>query len=336
VNYEDEDYVRLFTRDTPTWKSWRWEAKATIGPLMRKLDRNGRLDWPAGGDWCVYVAAAIDIPVKVVGIALKEFVRTDTITMGDGFLVMPNFVPGQNAARRTKSRAERTAEWKERVGYEHPPKTKRGDTVETRGDEVSPAETFSPLPLPSASPSPPRSIESSALSPQRPEDAGAAATGSNVLTHPTAEDAAGRVASQRRRAAVELWDWHEQERVRRLLAGTHHKPRCATDKFLGPVLRLHTHVRKAYDCTEAEAWQRIRDYREARLSETEAALQDSRPEASKWRSWAAGEAAWSHKGFDYLEQRGADPKVLKAQADADFAAEVEKRKRAARSGGSDA
>jgi hypothetical protein len=142
-----------------------------------------------------------------------------------------------------------------------------------------------------------------------------------VLTHPTAEAAAGRVASQRRRAAAELWDWHEAERTRRLLAGQY-KPRSATEKFLAPVLRLHSHVRKAYQCTEAEAWKRIRDYRETRLAETERALADGHPEAGKWRGYAAGEAAWSHKGFDYLAERGADPREAKAKANAEYAAEV--------------
>jgi hypothetical protein len=331
VNYEDERYVRLYVRNTPTWCSWKWEARAVLPLLLRAVDRDGRLEWPKGDD-ALSVAAVLMMPVKVVVVALRELARTQTITLGDGWLELPNFVPGQNARSMSESGAERTKRWKARVGY---PTTRVERAVETRGDIASPVETRGD-PQHSSAVLSPACIDSSGVSPQRPEDAGAASAGSNVLTHPTAEDAAGRVASQRRRAAVELWDWHEQERVRRLLAGTHHKPRHATDKFLGPVLRLHTHVRKAYACTEAEAWQRIRDYREARLAETEAALRDSRPEATKWRSYAAGEAAWSHKGFDYLEQRGADPKVLKAQADADFAAEVEKRKRAARSGGSDA
>jgi hypothetical protein len=181
-----------------------------------------------------------------------------------------------------------------RAPFENATRRHGGDTGDNR---VSAGDFFSPSPLPSL-PIPFAFYRSL-----------------RELT-PTSRGRRGRIG------AVELWDWHEQERVRRLLAGTHHKPRCATDKFLGPVLRLHTHVRKAYDCTEAEAWQRIRDYRDARLSETEAALRDSRPEASKWRSYAAGEAAWSHKGFDYLEQRGADPKAAKAQADAEYQAEV--------------
>lgn len=149
--------------------------------------------------------------------------------------------------------------------------------------------------------------------------------GGQVLTHPTADPSAGTIASQRKRAATELWTWHEGERTRRLLAGQH-QPRQATDKFLGPVLRLHAHVRKAYGCDEAEGWRRIREYREARLADTEQALLKGHSEANKWRAYAAGEAAWSTKGFDYLAERGPDPKAAQAAADEAYQAEVRRLK----------
>jgi hypothetical protein len=318
VNYEDERYVRLYTRNTPTWCSWKWEARAVLPLLLRVVDRDGRLEWPKGDD-ALSVAAVLMMPVKVVVVAMRELARTGTIKTGDGWLEFPNFVDGQNSKGRAKSGAERMAELRER--------RRSGGlcadvTSVTKSDECDHSAVLCSAQLS------PTSIEPFGLSPENPPaaDVPGKTEGAQILTHPTAGDSAGRVATQRRRAAVELWDWHESERIRRLLSGQH-KPRKGTDKSLGPVLRLHAHVRKAYDCDEAEAWARIRAYREARLEETERALREGHPQADKWRGYAAGEAAWSHKGFDYLEQRGADPRAAKAASDAEFQALVAARKR---------
>lgn len=137
MDFADERYVRLYVRDTPTWKAWRWEAKALASLLLRKLDRSGRLEWPPRIDPARAVAGVVEMPIEVVESALLDMQDTETIEIGPGWLEWPRFVPGQNAKSRAKSNAERTAEWKERTSYDD--KRRRG------GDVASPAETSEPL-----------------------------------------------------------------------------------------------------------------------------------------------------------------------------------------------
>jgi len=314
------------------WKMWRtwWTGEShvdatddelSIGPVLMSFIR-----WEPGEDygWAVnekgrpVTTGAIAhrarwVPERAAA-ALRGLVEHGTVELrSDGAWGFPKWGPWQesaDAARKRKLRGPSSD-----IPRNGAPKS--AAIVEVDVEDES-------------------SIEPFGLSPENPPAADVPGTteGAQILTHPTAGEAGGRVATLRRRAAVELWDWHEGERVRRLLSGTH-QPRKATDRSLGPMLRLHAHVRKAYDCSESDAWARIRSYREARLAETEQALRDGHPQAEKWRGYAAGEAAWSHKGFDYLEQRGPDPKAAKEAADAEFQAEVARRKAASRSGGSD-
>lgn len=137
MDFADERYVRLYVRDTPTWKTWRWEAKALASLLLRKLDRSGRLEWPPRIEPARAVAGVVEMPIEVVESALLDMQDTETIELGPGWLEWPRFVPGQNAKSRAKSNAERTAEWKERTSYD--------DKRRRSGDVASPAETSEPL-----------------------------------------------------------------------------------------------------------------------------------------------------------------------------------------------
>ena len=42
MNFEDEDYVRLYTRDTVTWELLGWEGHCVLTLMLRgKFDRAG-------------------------------------------------------------------------------------------------------------------------------------------------------------------------------------------------------------------------------------------------------------------------------------------------------
>jgi hypothetical protein len=309
------------------WKMWRtwWTGEShvdatddelSIGPCLMSFIR-----WEPGDDygWAVNekgrpvttgaIARRARWDSERTARALSGLVDHGTIELrSDGAWGFPKWGPWQESADAARKRK------KGRADSAESPRNVRADSAAIVEVEVDVEDDLC--------------IEPFGLSPENPPsaDVPGMTEGAQILTHPTAGEAGGRVATLRRRAAVELWDWHEGERIRRLLSGQH-KPRKGTDKSLGPVLRLHAYVRKAYDCDEAEAWARIRAYREARLEETERALREGHPQADKWRGYAAGEAAWSHKGFDYLEQRGADPRAAKAASDAEFQALVAARKR---------
>jgi hypothetical protein len=144
LNFEDERYVRLYTRDTPTFVSWHWQTRAVHSALLRKLDKDGRIEWPPALGTKALAMAILIPDQRVVDRAIAELVGCETVVVGAGWLEMPRFVPGQNARSRAKTSAERTAEWKARTGYQH--------GAETNGDDASPPET--PEPPSGAVPSP--------------------------------------------------------------------------------------------------------------------------------------------------------------------------------------
>ena len=64
MRWEDERYVRLYTRDTATWKLLPWQAKCLLPLLLRKMDRAGTAEVgePAGEG----IAALTDMPLELV------------------------------------------------------------------------------------------------------------------------------------------------------------------------------------------------------------------------------------------------------------------------------
>ena len=44
MNFEDEHYVRIYTKDTKTWLRWGWEGQTVFMHLMRRLDKAGVLE----------------------------------------------------------------------------------------------------------------------------------------------------------------------------------------------------------------------------------------------------------------------------------------------------
>lgn len=134
MDFEDERYVKLYVRDTPTWVSFMPETRAVLPNLMRKLDKSGRIEWPPKLGVRA-LAASLMLREKWVEIALADLAEHETIDLHEreGWLVMPRFRPGQEAKQPVKTPAERTREWKERTGYRH--------GRETPGDEAETAET---------------------------------------------------------------------------------------------------------------------------------------------------------------------------------------------------
>lgn len=96
MRFEDERYVRLYTRDTVTWKLLPWQAKVLLPLLLRKVDRAGLLELE-GEDAVEAIAAAVEIPVDVVGVGLAGLVTRKVIEVRGDTLVWPRFLEGQEA-----------------------------------------------------------------------------------------------------------------------------------------------------------------------------------------------------------------------------------------------
>lgn len=113
MNWPDEKYVRLYTRDTVTWKRWSWEARAVFGLLLRKVDRSGVLDTGAV-DKCEALALILEIPIDVATRALAQWLIAGTVVETSTGLILPSYIEAQEASqsdkvRQSESRAKRRA-----------------------------------------------------------------------------------------------------------------------------------------------------------------------------------------------------------------------------------
>lgn len=114
MDWSNERYVRVYTRDTTTWKLMDWRGRVVLQLLIRKVDRAGVLD--VGHDGVLGLAAVLELPIDIAeaGIAQLTTSRGGTPTVLDTgtAYVLPNFIDAQEAPtsdpqRKRESRARR-------------------------------------------------------------------------------------------------------------------------------------------------------------------------------------------------------------------------------------
>lgn len=110
MDFANESYVRLYIRDTMTWKRFNWQAKAVLPLLFRKLDRSGVLEL-AGLEAADAVALAIELPLEVVAEGLPVLLKLGVVAVNGDVLVEPNFIEAQECS---KSDALRAKEYRDR------------------------------------------------------------------------------------------------------------------------------------------------------------------------------------------------------------------------------
>lgn len=103
MDFTDEHYVRLYTRDTKTWLRLGFEGQAILALLLRKLDKAGVLD---DVDSPVEdVALVIGAPVEFVAVGLPRLLETGVFEHRSRCLVMPRYLDAQSATRSDAARA---------------------------------------------------------------------------------------------------------------------------------------------------------------------------------------------------------------------------------------
>lgn len=152
MDWSNERYVRLYTRDTTTWRLLSWEGQALLPMLLRLVDRAGVLDLGGVSAVDAVSAALPKWPVEVVGAALDSLLQRGVIEVAGDFLSMPNFLEAQevtqsDAQRKRDSRDRRRALARHGVTNcpeTGPPVTKRDRSSQevTRSHEQSHAVTL--------------------------------------------------------------------------------------------------------------------------------------------------------------------------------------------------
>jgi len=103
MRFEDEQYVRLYKRDTTTWLMLNWQGRCILPLVLRKVDRAGILD--LGEDGYEALAAHIQVPLEVVEAGMTSILARKILMLReDGVLVWPRFIEAQEAKQSDKAR----------------------------------------------------------------------------------------------------------------------------------------------------------------------------------------------------------------------------------------
>lgn len=148
MDWPDERYVRVYTRDTINWKLFPWQAKCVLTLVMRKMERAGIIELSGAG--LEGLAALIDIPLEVVDPGIQALLAKGTLVLAGDTLVMPNFIEAQECRQ---SDVQRQRESRDR---------RRTDQLRVMTPTLSPAVTNGHQPSPivtPAVPSPPSRAE---------------------------------------------------------------------------------------------------------------------------------------------------------------------------------
>lgn len=223
MDWSTEPYVRLYIRDTTTWRMLSWEAQAIFPCLMKHLDRAGTLDLDGVSSVDAVCAALPKWPAAVVEAGLVSLQERKVIVVTDDAIIAPKFWEAQNTPRADKIRAK---EYRERKRDDALGSTRdvgeRSDTAhhEPSRDVTAVTKRHSPIAVPVPVPVPTLSLPArdpgattttTAASDERARPAEPDAQDSQEMREvgvPIGEPTAGEVAR-----AVELWDVQIKQRL---------------------------------------------------------------------------------------------------------------------------
>lgn len=150
MDWADEHYVKLYTRDSLTWKTWHWEARTVFLHLVRKVSSSGFIEVgtmePAAA-----LALQLDLPLQVVAPGLGQLLACGTAELVDRAILLPKFVEAQEAK---KSEAQKKRDYRERTiakrraaqPVEIP--TPHVHRLEPSGTGLDPPSPAQPVPVP--------------------------------------------------------------------------------------------------------------------------------------------------------------------------------------------
>ena len=109
MNWSDERYVRVYTRDTMGAMRLGWDGRALFREILCKVDRAGILSGYIDTDG---LAALLRMPAEVVSRSLPVLLRDGCISIVGEYLVVRNYIEAQEAdsssAQRQRDSRERS------------------------------------------------------------------------------------------------------------------------------------------------------------------------------------------------------------------------------------
>jgi hypothetical protein len=101
MDWSNESYVRVYTRDTADLLAFGWEGRYVWYELLRKADQAGVID--TGGDLEV-LPELLRVPPEVFDVGFKRILKRGSAILTDTAIVIPNHVPAQTAKKSEKQR----------------------------------------------------------------------------------------------------------------------------------------------------------------------------------------------------------------------------------------
>ncbi len=95
MDWHSERYVRVYTRDTMTWKLLDWKARTTMLMMLRAADRAGVID--VGEHGVEGLSALLEMPSDVVGPGVAQLEKRGVVLRRELLWVFPNFIEAQEA-----------------------------------------------------------------------------------------------------------------------------------------------------------------------------------------------------------------------------------------------
>lgn len=106
MNFEDEQYVRVYTRKTITSKRLGWEGRTVLWHLMCECDRSGLIE-VGDGDLAEALSVLLgDIPEEVINAAIPRLASQGVTERHGTKLLIVRFEEAQEAKRSDKVRAK--------------------------------------------------------------------------------------------------------------------------------------------------------------------------------------------------------------------------------------
>jgi hypothetical protein len=302
VDWANERWVKLYTRDTLTWLTLSWEARSVFCALLRKVDLAGVVDFPGFGASDA-VAAIVNCPIEVATIALPQLVARKMVRIGNDSLVILNFIEAQEAktgdAQRQRNLRERRRSKGGAVTSREHDVTSRDKTSpleereETRGEEGELTPISSNI-----GPSERDTTAARDLPAAPPAEAGDSTDTGFALELQVDKSPSPKPPTklqERRRWAEGVWRDHEAKRVSRLMqAGT--RPRNPTKPSIDAVLRVLAYVRQLHGGTEDEARADVERWVDTAIELAESALARGDPKPAEYRG--NRKSAFSANSFD--------------------------------------
>jgi hypothetical protein len=112
MDWANERYVRVYTRDTPEWMSLSFPAQGLLVLMLRKVSRAGILELGRLGKRGVFIAIGHAHQAAMLEPALEELLEDGCVQINGDTLVIPNFLEAQETPA---SDAQRAREHRARV-----------------------------------------------------------------------------------------------------------------------------------------------------------------------------------------------------------------------------